>query len=68
MDIAREAMDKDGRVVGHSVRTVRRQRGTWASTLPMTLPSTAPRGEYHAAVTVEAGGQQDTEATNFLVR
>lgn len=68
MSLFEKNITKDGEVVGNPVRTVRRQGSTWASTLPVTLPPTAQRGEYHVALTVEAGGQQDHESTNLRVR
>lgn len=68
MVVERWHITKNGQVVGNPVRTVRRQGGTWASTLPVQLPRTAQRGEYRVALTVEAAGQQDHETTNFRVR
>lgn len=59
---------RDGQLVGNPVLTVQRQAGTWASAIPMTLPATARAGEYRVAVTVEAAGMRDREATTFTVR
>ena len=61
-------LSKDGEIVGNPVHTVRRQGGTWASTLPLQLPPTAQRGEYHVVLAVEAAGQQDHESTTLRVR
>lgn len=66
--VERWHITRAGQVMGNPVRTVRRQGGEWASTLPITLPTTAERGEYRVALTVEAVGQQDSETTNFTVR
>jgi hypothetical protein len=59
---------RGGQVVGTPVLTVQRQAGTWASAIPITLPSSAQAGEYSVAVTVEAAGAHDSEATTFTVR
>jgi uncharacterized protein YcfJ len=59
---------RNGQLVSNPVHTVQRQAGTWASIVPMTLPATARAGEYRVAVTVEAAGAYDREATAFTVR
>jgi hypothetical protein len=59
---------RGGQVVGTPVLTVQRQAGTWASAIPITLPSNAQAGEYRVAVTVEAAGARDSESATFTVR
>lgn len=55
-------------LTGNPVLTVQRQDGTWASAIPVTLPTTARFGTYRVAVTVEAGGQRDVAEKSFIVR
>jgi hypothetical protein len=54
--------------VGNPVLTVQRQDGTWASAIPITLPTTAKAGTYRVAVTVEAGGKRSNAETSFTVQ
>lgn len=57
-----------GQITGNPVHTVRHGAGTWAGTLPLTLPRSATPGTYRVEVTVEADGKSDTRGTTFTVR
>ena len=54
--------------VGNPVLTVQRRGGTWASTIPLTLPTNAAPGVYRVNVSVQADGSLDKKATNFTVK
>lgn len=59
---------KDGVSVARVSIDVAREAGTWHSTLPVTLPKTAPEGNYQLLVTIEApGGLKDSRETFFKV-
>jgi outer membrane lipoprotein SlyB len=55
-------------LAGNPVHTVQRQGGTWGSAIPITLHTTARSGNYHVALTLEAGGSRDTAELSFNVR
>lgn len=55
-------------LTGNPVLKLQRQDGTWASAIPVTLPSTATAGIYRVAVAVEAGGKRSTAETTFTVQ
>jgi outer membrane lipoprotein SlyB len=55
-------------LAGNPLHTVQRTGGTWGSAMPITLPTTAKSGNYHVALTVEAGGSRDTAELSFNVR
>jgi len=57
-----------GQTTGSPVHTVRHPGGTWAGSLPITLPNNARTGTYRVAVTVEAEGKSDTMDATFTVR
>ncbi len=57
-----------GQATGSPVHTVHHSGGTWAGSLPVTLPPSAGTGTYHVAVTIEADGTSDTRETTFTVR
>lgn len=64
----RREISTRGRLVGDPVLTVKRKAGTWASTVPLTLPANAEPGAYRVAVAVQAGRGLDTAALSFQVR
>ena len=66
--VERWDMRYQGQSTGNPVHTVRHPGGTWASALPVTLPTSAGTGTYRVAVTVEADGRSDTRETSFTVR
>jgi uncharacterized protein YcfJ len=55
------------KMADHSTE-VARTPGTWTSTLPITLPETAPKGTYQVEVTVTVGGQSTSMTTSFAVQ
>jgi surface antigen len=57
----------NGQLVANPATTVRRTNGTYTSQLPITLPSTAPRGTYEYTITVTAGDRVSRGTTTFQV-
>ena len=57
-----------GQATGNPVHTVRHPGGTWAGSIPVTLPTSAGTGTYRVAITIEADGRSDTRETTFTVR
>jgi hypothetical protein len=55
-------------LTGNPVLTIQREDGTWASAIPVTLPTSARNGTYRVVVAVEGGGSRDTAETSFRVR
>jgi len=47
-------ISRDGQPAGNPTHTVQRPGGTWASTVPLTLPRNARTGTYRVALTVQA--------------
>ncbi|MFQ5847339.1 MAG: glycine zipper domain-containing protein [Candidatus Methylomirabilales bacterium] len=64
----RREISTRGRLVGNPVLDVKRKAGTWASTVPLKLPSDAEAGTYNVAVAVQAEGGLDTAIIQFTVR
>jgi hypothetical protein len=57
-----------GQVVGRPEITVTRLDGTYTSTIPVTLPRSAPPGEYVVTNIVQAGNLTDVREVHFRVR
>jgi outer membrane lipoprotein SlyB len=55
-------------LTGNPVLTIQREDGTWASAIPVTLPTSAKTGTYRVVVTVEGGGSRDSAEATFRVR
>ena len=59
----------DGTSVGRTSINIAREGGTWKSTVPITLPSDAPRGDYRVLASIEGpGGDRHYSETSFKVR
>ncbi|MBI5419210.1 MAG: hypothetical protein HZA60_03885 [Deltaproteobacteria bacterium] len=59
----------NGSTVGKTSIEIGREGGTWRSTVPVTLPANAARGNYRVIASVEStGGGKDVEETFFKVR
>lgn len=56
-----------GSLVGRPETTVTRTAGTYTSTLPLQLPSTAEAGEYEVKTTVQTPEAKDVRITHFSV-
>ena len=61
-------ISRGGQAAGNPVHTVQRPGGTWASALPMTLPTNARTGTYRVALTVQAAESSDSATATFTVR
>lgn len=64
----RREITKAGQLVGNPVLTVDRTGGTWASTIPLTLPDNAAEGIYRVNMSVRANGSLASQATTFTVQ
>ena len=66
----REARDvrQDGQLVANPAIDVQRTDGTYTSTVPITLPSTARPGTYEVTTTITKGDRQSTSTTSFTVQ
>ncbi len=58
----------NGELVGKPEVTVTRTDGTYNSSVPLRLPSNAPRGEYRVVNVVQSANAKDTRETRFQVR
>src|SRR4030042_2083525 len=56
-----------GELYGKPQVTVTRGEGTFLSTIPITLPSDAPKGKYEIIMTVQASNVSDSKGTSFYV-
>ena len=61
-------ISRGGQHTGNPEHTVQRQGGTWASAVPLTLPTNARTGTYRVALTVQAAGSSDSATASFTVR
>lgn len=57
----------DGELVGKPEVRVTRGDGTYDSTVPLRLPSNAPKGQYKVTMTVQSDNAKDTRETRFTV-
>lgn len=57
----------DGELVGKPEVTIQRTNGTYSSTLPLQLPSSAPKGRYSVIVTVKTERASASTETGFNV-
>ncbi len=57
----------DGRIIGRPELTTRRAGGTWASSVPVTIPPDAETGTYTVRMVVETDNAGDTRDTSFEV-
>ncbi|MBI2876829.1 MAG: hypothetical protein HYY20_08110 [Candidatus Tectomicrobia bacterium] len=64
----RREITKGKQLVGNPVLTVPRRGGTWASTIPLTLPATTQPGEYQVDMSVQADGSLARKAMTFTVQ
>lgn len=64
----RREITKAGQMVGNPVLTVDRTGGTWASSIPLTLPANAATGVYHVNMAVRTNGSLASKATTFTVQ
>lgn len=64
----RWAITHNGQEVGEPVHTVQHPGGTWAGSLPLTLPRSAEPGTYRVVAIVEAENKADRRETTFVVR
>jgi uncharacterized membrane protein len=58
----------NGELVGNPEVKVSRKRGTYSSSIPLTLPETAQKGLYVIVSTIQADKLSDTIQTAFTVR
>ncbi len=58
----------NGELVGKPEITVIRTDGTYRSSIPLRLPSNAPRGEYRVRTTVQSANAKDTREMYFQVQ
>jgi hypothetical protein len=69
--LVRETRDiqVNGASVGKTHIDIAREGGTWKSTVPITLPANAPKGNYRVIASVEgAGGSRDAGEASFRVQ
>lgn len=55
-------------LVGNPTVVFDRPQGTWASTLPITIPASSPVGNYTVTMRVQADSVSDAISTSFTVR
>ena len=58
----------NGELQGKPQVTVKRQGGTFESSVPLVLPADARKGKYIVATTVQSGTSSDTMETSFTVK
>lgn len=59
----------EGSSVGITSIEIGREGGTWSSSVPVTLPANAPKGNYRVIASIESmGGGKDIGETFFRVR
>jgi hypothetical protein len=58
----------NGELVGNPRVQVTRDAGTYASTLPLRLPSDADKGTYLVTTTIESAGSSDVRESRFVVQ
>ncbi len=63
----REVRDDSGRVIGRPEITLRREGGTWTSSMPLTIPEDARPGRYRVRTIVETDSAGDTRDFAFYV-
>ncbi|MCC6347024.1 MAG: hypothetical protein IT388_07520, partial [Nitrospirales bacterium] len=59
---------KGGELIGRPESSVTRAGGTYTSSVPLILPSTAKSGTYIVTTTVQSGTIRDARETRFIVR
>ncbi|MFO0752082.1 MAG: hypothetical protein U0411_01985 [Thermodesulfovibrionales bacterium] len=59
---------KGGELIGRPESSVARSGGTYTSSVPLILPSTARAGTYTVTTTVQSGTIKDARETSFTVR
>ena len=57
-----------GELVANPTAEVSRTRGTYTTSLPITLPATAARGSYEVTTTVAMGDRQASQTSTFRVQ
>ena len=57
----------DGRVIGKPETTIKRQGGTWVSSIPVRIPPEATPGTYTVTLVVESDTAGDARETSFIV-
>ena len=63
----REVRDDSGKIIGRPEVTIRREGGTWTSSMPMTIPEDAHPGRYRVRAIVETDSAGDTRDFAFYV-
>ncbi|MBZ0158098.1 MAG: hypothetical protein K8I29_18015 [Alphaproteobacteria bacterium] len=59
---------RGGELIGRPEASVTRAGGTYTSSVPLILPSTAQSGTYTVITTVQSGTMRDARETRFTVR